>query len=217
MKMPCPTLLTSTEANGGNKVSRVRSCAASLRFAHSLPPPLSSLTDMSGSSGHSPFARANLPPSVGYSSGFPSTSLSSPFRSSPYVTDNMGSSGGQWRDSYSASSGGKAQTAASSTAAASTQAELRGQTLEEMYSAPENTLEIEVRDPRTQGEHTAPSAEALDCGRGRLLGAQLACRVSRAADCWGCARLTFNVSNSAMSTDRVPLVPRCPTHLNPPE
>ncbi|GAA5872644.1 hypothetical protein JCM1840_004862 [Sporobolomyces johnsonii] len=85
------------------------------------------------SSGHSPFARASLPSST----TFPSTSLSSPSGSSPYVTD-------QPRSRLNEALGGGERRQRGN------EAEPRGQTLEEMYSAPENTLEIEVRDPRTQ-------------------------------------------------------------------
>ena len=56
--------------------------------------------------------------------------LNTPSTTSPYVTDHQ--------PPPRESPGGKADA--------------RGQTLEEMYSAPENTLEIEVREPRTQGE-----------------------------------------------------------------
>lgn len=83
------------------------------------------------SSGHSPFQRATLPQSTSFNA-FPSTSLGAPSGSSPYVTQQ--SQQEPVRDSPYA----KSEAA-------------RGQTLEEMYSAPENTLEIEVREPRTQG------------------------------------------------------------------
>ncbi|SCV72793.1 BQ2448_4330 [Microbotryum intermedium] len=117
------------------------------------------------SSGHSPFARANLPPSTSFSS-FPSTSLSSPSGSSPYVTDRPSTSHFAYREptpaSISSSSssqtsptknyngGAAAQAGVDAPSSPSAGHEARGQTLEEMYSAPENTLEIEVRDPRTQ-------------------------------------------------------------------
>jgi sorting nexin-3/12 len=86
------------------------------------------------SSGHSPFARAALPSSTSFNSSFPSTSLFSGGGSSPYVTDQQPP---------------LCESAFNKTPQ---QGEPRGQTLEEMYSAPENTLEIEVREPRTQGE-----------------------------------------------------------------
>ncbi|KDE03586.1 hypothetical protein MVLG_05921 [Microbotryum lychnidis-dioicae p1A1 Lamole] len=121
------------------------------------------------SSGHSPFARANLPPSTSFSS-FPSTSLSSPSGSSPYVTDRPSNSRFAYHEptpatmSSSSSSqtsptknhngvgggGGDQAEAVNAPSSPSAGHEARGQTLEEMYSAPENTLEIEVRDPRTQ-------------------------------------------------------------------
>ncbi|GAA6064300.1 hypothetical protein JCM10212_002480 [Sporobolomyces blumeae] len=102
------------------------------------------------SSGHSPFARPSLPPPPS-SSAFPSTSLNSPSRSSPYVTDQPRSQlneslGGGDRRTPSASYG----TGQKRGGGAAAKEEVRGQTLEEMYSAPENGLEIEVRDPRTQ-------------------------------------------------------------------
>ncbi|GEM11773.1 sorting nexin-3 [Rhodotorula toruloides] len=90
------------------------------------------------SSGHSPFARLPLPASF---SAFSSTSdpLAS---SSPYVTD-------QPRSALNQAFGGGSNVAGAKGKEPS-QGDPRGQTLEEMYSAPENTLEIEVRDPRTQ-------------------------------------------------------------------
>ncbi|KAM0788633.1 Sorting nexin-3 [Microbotryomycetes sp. NB124-2] len=92
------------------------------------------------SSGYSPFARVPLPPpAASFSSQFPSTSLSSPSGSSPYVTDRNYSYA---NSNYEAPGG--------ATPSSPSRPEPRGQTLEEMYSAPENTLEIEVRDPRTQ-------------------------------------------------------------------
>lgn len=90
-------------------------------------------------SGHSPFQRAALPASSSFRS-FPSTSFSTPSTTSPYVTDQPQSPSRFGPDAYASDGGAKA--------------DMRGQTLEEMYSAPENTLEIEVRDPRTQGEHS---------------------------------------------------------------
>ncbi|KAK4046526.1 Sorting nexin-3 [Microbotryomycetes sp. JL221] len=94
------------------------------------------------SSGHSPFARVPLPPpAASFSSQFPSTSLSSPSGSSPYVTDR--------NYSYGNKVGNNGYDQSGPTSSPS-RPEPRGQTLEEMYSAPENTLEIEVRDPRTQ-------------------------------------------------------------------
>lgn len=103
------------------------------------------------SSGHSPFLRANLPSSTSFNQ-FPSTSLSSPSHSSPYVTQQqpparqstayMSSAHSSPTKSLGGGDGGKTRE----------QQDARGQTLEEMYSAPENTLEIEVREPRTQGK-----------------------------------------------------------------
>lgn len=113
------------------------------------------------SSGHSPFARLPLPASF-TASAFPSTSNTS----SPYVTDQPRSAlnrtfGGG--DYVPPNGNGKGKevvnpSTTTTTAAAGSKApepgaaEPRGQTLEEMYSAPENTLEIEVRDPQTRGE-----------------------------------------------------------------
>ncbi|GAA5991390.1 hypothetical protein JCM11641_004616 [Rhodosporidiobolus odoratus] len=111
------------------------------------------------STGHSPFARVPLPSSF----AFPSTSLHSPSGSSPYVTDqprsamNESFGGGAYSPNRAsrirgnsaeqqAVQGGKVQGQGQGQGLG----EPRGQTLEEMYSAPENTLEIEVRDPRTQ-------------------------------------------------------------------
>ncbi|ORY55557.1 Phox homologous domain-containing protein [Leucosporidium creatinivorum] len=83
------------------------------------------------SSGHSPFVRASLPSSTSFN-GFPSTSLFSNSGASPYVTDQQP----PVRESaYNKNPH---------------QGEPRGQTLDEAYSPPENTLEIEVREPRTQ-------------------------------------------------------------------
>lgn len=98
---------------------------------------------MSGSiaptSGHSPFVRASLPPPASFHS-FPSTSFSTPSSTNPYVTDP-----GYGRRTPITNSQDEPSSPQK-------QSEARGQTLEEMYSAPENTLEIEVREPRTQGE-----------------------------------------------------------------
>lgn len=115
------------------------------------------------SSGHSPFARLPLPASF-TASAFPSTSNTS----SPYVTDQPRSAlnrtfGGGDYVPPNANGKGKEVTnqqqpptttaaAAGSKAPEQGAAEPRGQTLEEMYSAPENTLEIEVRDPQTRGQ-----------------------------------------------------------------
>ncbi|GAA5877582.1 hypothetical protein JCM3774_006124 [Rhodotorula dairenensis] len=113
------------------------------------------------SSGHSPFARLPLPAAFTTASAFPSTSNTS----SPYVTDQPRSAlnrtfgGGDYVPPNG--NGGKAKDVASQQGVAGQQqqqqgagaapaAEPRGQTLEEMYSAPENTLEIEVRDPQTR-------------------------------------------------------------------
>ncbi|GAA5947603.1 hypothetical protein JCM3765_000996 [Sporobolomyces pararoseus] len=84
-------------------------------------------------------------------SSFPSTSLSSPSRSSPYVTD-------QPISQLNASLGGRPLSSSSFSnvaygngngreASAGSKAE---GTTEVVYEAPENGLEIEVRDPRTQ-------------------------------------------------------------------
>lgn len=120
------------------------------------------------SSGHSPFARLPLPAAFHSSSAFGTASTSN--TSSPYVTD-------QPRSALNRTFGGKdylppdraAQSPADAASGASggaggaaapqqqQQGEPRGQTLEEMYSAPENTLEIEVRDPQTRGASTPPS------------------------------------------------------------
>ncbi|KAM0750185.1 Phox-like protein [Meredithblackwellia eburnea MCA 4105] len=102
------------------------------------------------SSGHSPFVRVALPPPASFHS-FPSTSLfSSSSGSSPYVTDpNYGRRPGQQQQQQQSQreiTAGEEGTAP----AGAKLTEPRGQTLEEMYSAPENTLEIEVREPRTQ-------------------------------------------------------------------
>lgn len=101
------------------------------------------------STGHSPFARVPLPSSF----NFPSTSLHTPSGSSPYVTDqprsalNEAFGGG----AYSPNRGSRIKQQQREEEMGGKGGEPRGQTLEEMYSAPENTLEIEVRDPRTQG------------------------------------------------------------------
>ncbi|GAA5909589.1 hypothetical protein JCM8208_007192 [Rhodotorula glutinis] len=117
------------------------------------------------STGHSPFVRVALP------TNFPTTSLFAHSTSaSPYVTDqprsalNSSFGGADYLPPSARPRDGAAGAAAGPSAAAATgaggagqkaasgpaQGEPRGQTLEEMYSAPENTLEIEVRDPRTQ-------------------------------------------------------------------
>ena len=102
---------------------------------------------MSGSiaptSGHSPFVRAALPPPASFHS-FPSTSFSTPSSTNPYVTDP-----GYGRRTPITHS---ANAQDSEPSLPQKPNDVRGQTLEEMYSAPENTLEIEVREPRTQGE-----------------------------------------------------------------
>ncbi|GAA5993465.1 hypothetical protein JCM10908_002204 [Rhodotorula pacifica] len=110
------------------------------------------------SSGHSPFARLPLPASF-TASAFPSTSTTS----SPYVTDQPRSAlnrtfgGGDYVPPNGNGNGKGKEVAASQQqppqsggGGAQAGAEPRGQTLEEMYSAPENTLEIEVRDPQTR-------------------------------------------------------------------
>lgn len=116
------------------------------------------------SSGHSPFARLPLPASFSTSSAFPSTSQTS----SPYVTDQPRSAlnrtfgGGDYvppdrqlqQHHHSASSSAAGPQPPSVEGQKPAQGEPRGQTLEEMYSAPENTLEIEVRDPQTRGKPT---------------------------------------------------------------
>ncbi len=105
-------------------------------------------------SGQSPFQRANLPSSTSFRS-FPSTSFNTPSTSSPYVTDQPQSPNrfayrGDDDDGWTGSGSGPA--GADKAGKGEQKHDMRGQTLEEMYSAPENTLEIEVRDPRTQGE-----------------------------------------------------------------
>lgn len=98
------------------------------------------------------------PPSHRAFTTFPSTSLSSPSRSSPYVTDQPlsqlnASLGGRPLSQHGSSSftntaqqaGGKHQRELSQDQGQST--------TEVIYEAPENGLEIEVRDPRTQGNH----------------------------------------------------------------
>lgn len=107
-------------------------------------------------SGHSSFQRANLPPSTSFRS-FPSTSFNTPSTSSPYVTDQPQSPNrfayrGDDDDEGWTESGSGAAAAGDKGAKGEQRHDMRGQTLEEMYSAPENTLEIEVRDPRTQGK-----------------------------------------------------------------
>ncbi|GAA5883628.1 hypothetical protein JCM16303_004922 [Sporobolomyces ruberrimus] len=95
------------------------------------------------------------PPSHRAFTTFPSTSLSSPSRSSPYVTDQPlsqlnASLGGRPLSQHGSSSftnppqqpGGKHQRELSQDQGQST--------TEVIYEAPENGLEIEVRDPRTQ-------------------------------------------------------------------
>lgn len=111
------------------------------------------------SSGHSPFARLPLPASF-TASAFPSTSHTS----SPYVTDQPRSAlnrtfgGGDYVPPNGNGKGKEVVNPSTTTTATGSKApeqgaaEPRGQTLEEMYSAPENTLEIEVRDPQTRGE-----------------------------------------------------------------
>ncbi|GAA5877177.1 hypothetical protein JCM8547_001965 [Rhodosporidiobolus lusitaniae] len=105
------------------------------------------------STGHSPFARVPLPSSF----NFPSTSLHTPSGSSPYVTDqprsalNEAFGGGAYSPNRGSRIRGNGyQQEEREAQGAKVGGEPRGQTLEEMYSAPENTLEIEVRDPRTQ-------------------------------------------------------------------
>ncbi|GAA5832867.1 hypothetical protein JCM5353_003735 [Sporobolomyces roseus] len=83
-------------------------------------------------------------------SSFPSTSLSSPSRSSPYVTDqplsqlNASLGGRPISSSSSAFTGGN--NGSNGREAVGSKAE----GAEVLYEAPENGLEIEVRDPRTQ-------------------------------------------------------------------
>lgn len=74
------------------------------------------------SSGHSPFLRA---------------SNSNSYNPNPYPSSSSS-------NSYNNNNGGSSSNNNSIGSS-------RGQTLEEMYSAPENTLEIEVRDPKTYG------------------------------------------------------------------
>lgn len=115
------------------------------------------------SSGHSPFARVALPTT------FPATSLFAQGPSaSPYVTDqprsalNLSFGGADYlppsarNRATAGGAGGGASEGPVAAGAKPAQGEPRGQTLEEMYSAPENTLEIEVRDPRTQGASALP-------------------------------------------------------------
>lgn len=126
------------------------------------------------SSGHSPFARLPLPAAFHSSSAFGTASTSN--TSSPYVTDQPRSAlnrtfGGRdyvppdraalspadAASGASGGAGGAGGAAAPQQQQQQQQGEPRGQTLEEMYSAPENTLEIEVRDPQTRGASTPPS------------------------------------------------------------
>ncbi|GAA5929345.1 sorting nexin-3 [Sporobolomyces koalae] len=93
------------------------------------------------------------PPSHRAFSSFPSTSLSSPSRSSPYVTDqplsqlNASLGGRPLSSSYSASTTYASGTGREAAAGAKVDPT---STTEVLYEAPENGLEIEVRDPRTQ-------------------------------------------------------------------
>lgn len=133
------------------------------------------------SSGHSPFQRAPLPsfPSTSFlHSGSPSTT------SSPYVTDNLSASNpfaydasfdaptpsttmpSEHRASNYAAVSAPPRSPPSDSKATDLTSPGRSQTLEEMYSAPENTLEIEVRDPRTQGRSSvAIAVQRLTCAR----------------------------------------------------
>jgi len=113
-------------------------------------------------SGQSPFQRASLPSSTSFRS-FPSTSFNTPSTSSPYVTDQPqspnrfayhGDDDDPWTGPGSGAGLGAGASGADKGPKGEHKHDLRGQTLEEMYSAPENTLEIEVRDPRTQGRPT---------------------------------------------------------------
>lgn len=88
-------------------------------------------------------------------SSFPSTSLSSPSRSSPYVTD-------QPLSQLNASLGGRPISSSSSTFTGGNNGTngreavgSKAEGAEVLYEAPENGLEIEVRDPRTQGKLTS--------------------------------------------------------------
>ncbi|GAA5842777.1 hypothetical protein JCM3766R1_007155 [Sporobolomyces carnicolor] len=94
------------------------------------------------------------PPSHRAFSAFPSTSLSSPSPSSPYVTDQPisqlnASLGGRPLSSSSFTSNQYASANGRGAASAGAKAD-GGATTEILYEAPENGLEIEVRDPRTQ-------------------------------------------------------------------
>ena len=96
------------------------------------------------------------PPSHRAFSAFPSTSLSSPSPSSPYVTDQPisqlnASLGGRPLSSSSFTTNQYASANGRGAASAGAKAD-GGATTEVLYEAPENGLEIEVRDPRTQGE-----------------------------------------------------------------
>lgn len=86
-------------------------------------------------------------------SSFPSTSFSTPSTSSPYVTDRPPPP-----PPSSSSVVPNLPTPSSSPSTEGRRGEggggergERNQTLEEMYSVPENYLEIECREPRTQG------------------------------------------------------------------
>ncbi|GJN94777.1 hypothetical protein Rhopal_007869-T1 [Rhodotorula paludigena] len=122
------------------------------------------------SSGHSPFARIALPTAFPASSLLRGQGAHGDHTSSPYVTDQPRSAlnerfgGAEYvpphlrqqhhhasSSSSSSATGARARAGTGGSEQGQAQGgEPRGQTLEEMYSAPENTLEIEVRDPRTQ-------------------------------------------------------------------
>jgi len=97
-------------------------------------------TTFQPTSTHSPFARTSSP-----SNPFASFSTATGSTSSPYVTSPGYSSPSSYYPDIMAPS----SPTGSATGGAGTQLQNRTQTLEEMYSVPENYLEIEVRDPRT--------------------------------------------------------------------
>ncbi|GAA6040830.1 hypothetical protein JCM8097_007736 [Rhodosporidiobolus ruineniae] len=121
------------------------------------------------STGHSPFARVPLPSSF----SFPSTSLHTPSTNSPYITDqprsalNQEFGGGAYSPSRASRIRQQQGLNGEDGVGGKERGEPRGQTLEEMYSAPENTLEIEVRDPRTH-----------DFGRKQYTDYEIICRTN---------------------------------------
>ena len=108
---------------------------------------------------NSPFARSSSSTPYAPSHSFPSTSFSIPSTSSPYVTDQP-----RLPPSSPSSLSLHSATDAPSVPASGGKLEGRAQTLEEMYSVPENYLEIEVREPRTQGElFSLPHGQTWEC------------------------------------------------------